>query len=107
MAMRKIKKGDQVVVLVGKDKGKQGTVLKVIDGEKVLVENVNMVKKHAKGNPMKGEPGGILDKEMPLDISNVALFNPSTSKADRVGIKTLEDGRKVRFFKSNGEVVDV
>jgi large subunit ribosomal protein L24 len=107
MAMRKIRKGDQVVVLAGKDKGKQGTVLKVVDGAKVVVENINMVKKHAKGNPMKGEPGGILDKEMPMDISNVAILNPMTGSADRVGFKTLEDGRKVRYFKSNDEVVDV
>lgn len=106
MAMRKIKKGDQVVVLAGKDKGKQGTVLRVID-EKVIVENINIVKKHAKANPAKGEPGGILDKEMPIDASNVAVYNPNTGTADRVGIKTLEDGRKVRYFKSNGEVVDI
>ncbi len=107
MAIRKIKKGDQVVVLAGKDKGKQGTVSSVIDDSKVIVDNVNMVKKHAKGNPMKGEPGGIVDKEMPLDISNVGVFNPDTGKADRVGIKTLDDGRKVRYFKSSGEVVDI
>ncbi|MCG8428763.1 MAG: 50S ribosomal protein L24 [Chromatiales bacterium] len=107
MATRKIKKGDQVVVLAGKDKGKQGTILQVLDNEKVIVENINMAKKHAKGNPMKGEPGGILDKEMPLHISNVAIYNPTTGKADRVGMKTLEDGRKVRYFKSNGEVVDI
>ena len=107
MAMRKIKKGDDVVVISGKDKGKQGTVLRVIDDEKVIVQNINMVKKHTKANPMKGEPGGILDKEMPLAISNVAIYNPNTGKADRVGIKTLEDGRKVRYFKSNGEVVDI
>jgi large subunit ribosomal protein L24 len=106
MAMRKIKKGDQVVVLAGKDKGKQGTVLRVID-EKVVVENINMVKKHTKANPNKGEQGGILDKEMPIDASNVAVYNPSTGKADRVGTKILEDGRKVRYFKSNGEVVDI
>ncbi|MES9870966.1 MAG: 50S ribosomal protein L24 [Sedimenticola sp.] len=105
--MRKIKQGDEVVVIAGKDKGKQGTVLRVIDDEKVVVENINMVKKHAKANPMKGEPGGILDKEMPLAISNVAIYNPNTGKADRVGFKTLEDGRKVRYFKSNGEVVDI
>ena len=105
--MRKIRKGDQVVVLAGKDKGKQGTVLNVIGDEKVVVENVNMVKKHTKANPMQGQPGGILDKEMPLHISNVAIFNPNTGKADRVGMKILEDGRKVRYFKSNGEVVDI
>lgn len=106
MSMRKIKKGDQVVVLAGKDKGKQTTVLRVL-GDRVVLENVNMVKKHAKANPGKGEPGGILDKEMPIDVSNVALFNPTTGRADRVGIKTLEDGRKVRYFKANGEVVDI
>ena len=106
MATRKIRKGDQVVVLAGKDKGKQGTVLRVL-GEKVVVENINMVKKHAKANPMRGEPGGIIDKEMAIDASNVAIFNSVTGKADRVGMKTLEDGRKVRYFKSNGEVVDI
>ena len=106
MATRKIRKGDQVVVVAGKDKGKQGTVLRVL-GEKVVVENINMVKKHAKANPMRGEPGGIIDKEMAIDASNVAIFNSVTGKADRVGMKTLEDGRKVRYFKSNGEVVDI
>ena len=107
MAMRKIKKGDQVVVLAGKDKGKQGSILRVIDDAKVVVENVNLAKKHARGNPMKGEPGGIIDKEMPMDISNVAIVNPVSGKADRVGFKILEDGRKVRIFKSDGEVVDI
>jgi large subunit ribosomal protein L24 len=107
MAMRKIKTGDQVVVTAGKDKGKQGTVVRVIGDERVVVENINMVKRHTKGNPSRGEAGGILDKEMPLHISNVAIFNPVTGKGDRVGIKTLEDGKKVRFFKSNGEVVDI
>ncbi len=107
MAMRKIKKGDQVVVLAGKDKGKQGNILRVIDGRKVVVENINLVKKHSKGNPMKGEPGGIIDREMPMDISNVAIVNPVSGKADRVGFKTLDDNRKVRIFKSDGEVVDV
>jgi len=107
MAMRKIKKGDDVVVLTGKDKGKRGTVLKVLAEGKVVVENVNVARKHQKPNPMKGEQGGIVDKEMPLEISNVGLYNPHTGKADRVGFKVLEDGRKVRVFKSNGEVVDV
>jgi large subunit ribosomal protein L24 len=107
MAMRKIKKGDQVIVLSGKDKGKQGAVLRVIDDVRVVVENINMVKKHTKANPAQGEAGGILDKEMPMDISNVAIFNPITGKGDRVGFKTLEDGRKVRIFRSNGEVVDI
>ena len=106
MAMSKIRKGDDVIVVAGKDKGKRGTVLEV-KSDRVLVENVNMVKKHTKANPAVGEAGGIVDKEMPLDISNVALFNPATNKADRVGFKVLEDGRKVRFFKSNNEIVDV
>ena len=105
--MRKIRKGDDVVVMTGKDKGKRGTVLRVLDTGKVLVENVNMVKKHQKPNPQKGVSGGIVDKEMPMDVSNVALYNPQKGGADRVGFKILEDGRKVRVFKSNGEVVDV
>jgi large subunit ribosomal protein L24 len=104
--MRKIKKGDDVVVLTGKDKGKRGTVLRV-DESRVLVENVNLVKKHQKGNPQAGVAGGIVDKEMSLDVSNVGLFNPQTGRADRVGFKILDDGRKVRVFKSDGEVVDV
>ncbi len=103
----KIKKGDEVIVITGKDKGKRGTVVKVLDDNRLVVENVNMAKKHTKPNPNKGEPGGILDKEMPLDISNVALYNPATGKGDRVGFKTLEDGKKVRIFKSNQEVVDI
>lgn len=103
---RRIRKGDDVIVIAGKDKGKRGTVLSVND-ERVVVENINLAKKHVKPNPNKGEQGGIVDKEMPLAISNVALFNPATNKGDRVGFKTLEDGRKVRIFKSNGEVVDV
>ena len=104
--MRKIKKGDDVVVLTGRDKGRRGTVLRVMTDMKLVIEGVNKVKKHAKPNPMKNAPGGIVEKEMPIQNSNVALFNPITQKADRVGIKVLEDGRKVRFFKSNGEVVD-
>lgn len=103
--MNKIRKGDNVVVLTGKDKGKRGAVTRV-DEESVVVEGINRVKKHARPNPMKGLPGGIVEKEMPIHISNIALFNPATQKADRVGIKVLEDGRKVRVFKSNGEVVD-
>ena len=103
---RRIRKGDDVIVLAGKDKGKRGTVLSVTD-ERVLVENINLAKKHVKPNPNVGEQGGIVDKEMPLAISNVALYNPATDKGDRVGFKTLDDGRKVRVFKSNGEVVDV
>jgi large subunit ribosomal protein L24 len=104
---RKIHKGDDVVVLAGKDKGKRGNVLSVLDDDRVLVENINLAKKHMKPNPNKGEAGGIIEKEMPIQVSNVALFNPATGKADRVGFKTLDDGRKVRVFKSNGEVVDV
>jgi large subunit ribosomal protein L24 len=105
--MRKIKKGDEVVITTGKDKGKRGAVLSVTADERVFVESCNMAKKHVKANPNAGEAGGIIEKEMPLHISNVALFNPATGKGDRVGIKTLEDGNKVRFFKSNNEVVDI
>jgi len=104
--MKKIRKGDDVVVTTGKDKGKRGTVLRVLDTDQVVVEGANVVKKHARPNPMKGINGGILEKEMPIHVSNVALFNGATQKADRVGFKVLEDGRKVRVFKSNGEVVD-
>ena len=104
--MKKIRKGDQVVVTTGKDKGKRGTVLRVLDTGKVVVEGVNGVKRHTRPNPIKGQTGGIVDKEMPIQVSNVALFNPATGKGDRVGIRVLEDGRKVRFFKSNGEVAD-
>ena len=104
--MNKIRKGDEVILNTGKDKGKRGTVLRVLSDGQLLVEGVNNVKKHAKPNPMKGINGGIIDKEMPIDISNVALFNPATQKGERVGFKTLEDGRKVRVFKSSGEVVD-
>ncbi len=103
--MEKIRKGDEVVVITGKDKGKRGTVLSRLDADRVLVEGVNRAKKHVKPNPVKGVAGGIVDKDMPIQISNVALFNPATKKADRVGIKVLEDGRKVRVFKSNGELV--
>ena len=104
--MRKIRKGDDVVVLTGKDKGRRGTVLRVVDDARLVVEGVNKVKKHQKPNPMAGAAGGIVEKEMPIQVSNVALFNPATQKADRVGFKMLEDGRKVRVFKSNGEAVD-
>lgn len=103
--MNKIRKGDEVAVLTGKDKGKRGTVLRVDEGV-VVVEGINRVKKHVRPNPMKGEVGGIVEKEMPLQISNVALFNAATQKADRVGFKVLEDGKKVRVFRSTGEVVD-
>lgn len=104
--MLRIKKGDEVVVLTGRDKGKRGTVLRRVDAEHVVVEGINRVKKHQRPNPMKGEQGGIVDKDMPIHVSNVALFNPQTKKADRVGVKTLEDGRKVRVYRSNGEQVD-
>ncbi|MCK6407352.1 MAG: 50S ribosomal protein L24 [Rhodocyclaceae bacterium] len=103
--MDKIKKGDEVVVITGKDKGKRGTVLRRLDAEHVVVEGVNRAKKHVKPNPIKGVVGGIVEKDMPINISNVALFNPATGKGDRVGFKTLEDGKKVRVFKSNGELV--
>jgi large subunit ribosomal protein L24 len=103
--MEKIRKGDEVVVIAGRDKGKRGTVLRRVDDSHVLVEGVNVVKKHQRPNPMKGLTGGIVDKAMPIDQSNVMLFNPATGKGDRVGIKSLEDGKKVRFFKSNGEIV--
>ncbi len=104
--MEKIRKGDEVIVITGKDKGKRGTVLRRVDDEHLVVEGVNRAKKHVKPNPIKGVAGGIVDKDMPIHISNVALFNPATKKADRVGIKALEDGRKVRVFKSNGELVN-
>jgi large subunit ribosomal protein L24 len=103
----KIRKGDDVIVLAGKDKGKRGTVLRMAGDDRVVVENINLARKHVKPNPNKGEQGGIIDKEMPLHVSNVALYNPASEKGDRVGFKTLDDGRKVRVFKSNGEVVDV
>jgi large subunit ribosomal protein L24 len=105
--MNRIKKGDEVIVIAGRDKGRRGTVLKVFPDERVLVENVNVVKKHQRGNPQQGVAGGIIEKEMPLDGSNVMLWNPVTKKGDRVGVRALEDGRKVRYFKSNNEVVDV
>ena len=103
--MNKLKKGDQVVVLAGRDKGKRGTVAQRVDADHIVVDGVNIVKKHVKPNPVKGVVSGIVDKEMPLHVSNVSLYNPATKKADRVGFKTLEDGVKVRFFKSNGEVL--
>ena len=105
--MGKIKKGDEIAVLTGRDKGKRGAVLRVVDDSHVIVEGVNMVKRHTKPNPQMGAPGGIVEKELPIHISNVGLYNPVTEKADRVGYKILEDGRKVRVFKSNNEVVDI
>ena len=104
--MQRIKKGDEVVVVAGRDKGKRGTVLRRVDAEHLVVEGVNRAKKHLRPNPMKNVTGGIVDKDMPIHISNVALYNPATQKADRVGFKTLADGRKVRVFRSNGEQVD-
>ena len=104
--MRRIRKGDEVVVLAGRDKGKRGTVLRRIDAAHLVVEGVNRVKKHQRPNPMKGITGGIVDKDLPIHVSNVALFNPATKKADRAGVKTLQDGRKVRIFKANDEQVD-
>ncbi len=103
--MNKIRKGDQVVVLAGRDKGKRGTVTKRVDDEHIVVEGVNIVKKHVKPNPMKGTTGGIVDKTMPIHQSNVAIWNPAAGKADRVGVKLLADGKKVRVYKSSGEEI--
>jgi len=103
--MDKIRKGDQVVVIAGKDKGKRGAIVLRVDAEHVVVEGVNRAKKHVKPNPVKGVVGGVVEKDMPLHVSNVSLYNPATQKADRVGFKQLEDGTKVRVFKSSGEVV--
>ena len=105
--MEKIRKGDEVIVIAGKDKGKRGAVVRWADVDRVVVEGVNRVKKHVKPNPVKGVVGGVVDKDMPLHVSNVALFNPVTKKADRVGFKLLEGGKRVRVFKSNGEQVGV
>jgi large subunit ribosomal protein L24 len=105
--MNKIRKGDQVVVLAGRDKGRRGAVLEVLGDGQVVVEGVNLAKRHTKPNPQANKPGGIIEKAMPLPASKVGLWNPSAKKADRVGIKTLTDGKKVRFFKSNGEMLDV
>lgn len=105
--MNKIRKGDQVVVMTGKDKGKRGSVLRVLANDRVLVENINLVKKHTRPNPNKNVTGGIVEKEMSIHISNVALYNSVSGKGERVGFKSLEDGRKVRYFRGSGEVVDV
>lgn len=105
--MKRIKKGDEVIVIAGRSKGQRGHVLSVVDDERLLVENVNMIKRHTKPDPGRNVSGGIVEKESTIHISNVALFNPATNKADKVGIKTLDDGRKVRIFKSNGEAVDI
>lgn len=104
--MERVKKGDNIIVLTGRDKGKRGTVLRRVDKDHVVIEGVNRVKKHVKPNPMKGQTGGIVDKDMPIHISNIALFNPQTQKADRVGFKIIDGDRKVRVFKSNGDMVD-
>ena len=103
--MNKLKTGDQVIVLTGRDKGKRGTVAARVDADHLLVEGVNVAKKHVKPNPLKGTTGGIVDKTMPIHQSNVAIFNPASGKADRVGIKLLADGKKVRVFKSSGEEI--
>lgn len=104
--MRKIKKGDDVVIIAGKDKGKRGTVLRMVDADLVVIEGVNKVKKHERPNPNKGTTGGIVEMEKPIQISNVAIYNPTTQKADRVGIRILEDKRRVRYFKSSGQLLD-
>ena len=101
----RIKKGDQVVVIAGRDKGKTGDVVRVL-GDKVVVSNINIVKRHTKPNPQAGQPGGVIEREAPIDASNVMLFNPATGKGERIGIKVLEDGRKLRVFRSSGEAVD-
>ena len=101
--MRKLKKGDNVVVVTGRDKGKRGDVSRVVDAERLVVNGINTVKRHTRPNPLKNQPGGIVTKEQPIHVSNVAIWNPVTQKADRVGFRTLDDGRKVRYFKSNGE----
>ena len=104
--MRKIKKGDNVVVITGRDKGKRGDVSLIVGDTHVVVGGINTVKKHAKPNPMKNQPGGIVTKEVPIHVSNVAIWNPVTQKADRIGFRVMEDGRKVRFYKSNGEQIN-
>jgi large subunit ribosomal protein L24 len=104
--MRKIRKGDQVVVISGKDKGRRGAVIRVLEDDRVIVESVNMAKKHERGNPQRNRQGGIVEREQPLRLSKVAIWNPAAKKADRVGVKMLADGKKVRFFKSNGEMID-
>ena len=105
--MNKIKKGDEIVVITGKDKGRRGTVLQIFDDQRVLIEGVNIAKKHQKANPNMGVPGGIIDQEMPMDISNVLVFNPKSKSGDRVGFRVSEDGTKERIFRSTGEPVDI
>ncbi|CDI01972.1 MAG: 50S ribosomal protein L24 [Candidatus Competibacter denitrificans] len=104
--MRRIRKDDEVIVIAGKDKGRRGKVVRMIEGDRVIVAGINMVKRHTKPNPARGVAGGIVEREAALHLSNVLLFNPATNKGDRVGFRLLEDGRKVRYFKSNQEVVD-
>lgn len=105
--MNKIKKGDDVIVLAGRDKGKRGTVLSVLANGKAMVNDINIVKKHVRANPQSGETGGIVEQEAAIQMSNIGIYNPATKKADRIGIKMLEDGKKVRYYKSNGETIDV
>ncbi|GAB4121990.1 MAG: 50S ribosomal protein L24 [Gammaproteobacteria bacterium] len=105
--MKRIRKGDEVIVTTGRSKGNRGNVLRVLDEDRLLVENVNMVKRHTKPDPNRQQPGGIIDKEAPIHVSNVMLYNPQLGRGDRVSFKTLDDGRKVRVFRSNGEVVDI
>ena len=107
MAMQRIKKDDEVIVIAGKDKGNRGKVIRVVADNRVLVEGTNIIKKHVKPNPQRGVQGGIVEKEAPIHVSNVGVYNPATNKADKVGIKILEDRRKVRYFKSNNELIDV
>ena len=105
--MRKIRREDEVIVIAGRDKGKRGEVVRVLDDDRLVVAGVNMVKKHQRANPQANQQGGIVDREAPIHVSNVMIFNPVTSKGDRIGFRALEDGKKVRYFKSNGEVVDI
>ena len=105
--MNRLKKGDSVIVIAGKDKGKKGEILRIIEPDRLIVSNVNIAKKHVKPNPNKNENGGIIEREMPLHISNVMMFNPITKKGDKIGFKSLEDGKKVRIYKSNKEVIDI
>ena len=105
--MNRLKKGDMVIITAGKDKGKKGEIMKVIDLENLLISNINIAKKHVKPNPNKGVDGGVLEREMPIHISNIMIFNPLTIKGDRIGFKKLDSGKKVRIYKSNNEVVDI
>jgi len=105
--MQRIRKGDEVIVIAGRSKGQRGHVLRMLGDDRLLVENVNMVKRHTKPDPQRQQPGGIIEREAPIHVSNVMLYNPATDRGDRVGYKVLEDGRKVRVFRSTGEVVDI